>query len=161
MSITIRTIQLTDNADLAKIIRTSLKEFNANKPGTVYFDDATDRLFETFTTTPNSIYFVAEQDGKVLGGGGVYPTENLPEKTCELVKMYLTKSARGLGLGRMLIERCMNAAKQLGYDKMYLETMPELINAIKLYRLYGFQNLNHSLGNSGHNGCGIWMLKDL
>jgi putative acetyltransferase len=161
MSITIRPIQLTDNAEMANIIRTSLEEFNANKPGTVYFDNATDHLFEIFATTPNSIYFVVEQEEKIFGGGGVFPTENLPDKTCELVKMYLTKSARGLGLGRMLIEHCMSAAKQLGYDKMYLETMPELINAIKLYQLYGFQNLNHSLGNSGHCGCGIWMLKEL
>lgn len=161
MSVTIRTIQPSDNAALAKIIRSALEEFKANKPGTVYFDDATDHLFETFITTPNSIYFVAEQDGAILGGGGIFPTENLPDKTCELVKMYLTKSARGLGLGRMLIERCMSAAKQMGYEKMYLETMPELSNAIKLYQLYGFQNLTHLLGNSGHCGCGIWMLKEL
>jgi putative acetyltransferase len=161
MSITIRTIQASDNAALAKIIRTSLEEFNANKPGTVYFDNSTDKLFETFITTPNSIYFVVEQDGKILGGGGIFPTADLPEKTCELVKMYLTKSARGLGFGRMLIERCMDAAKQLGYEKIYLETMPELIQAVKLYQLYGFQYINHSLGNSGHCGCGIWMLKEL
>jgi len=44
----IRTIEQADNITLAKIIRDTLKEFNANKPGTVYFDERTDHLFEEF-----------------------------------------------------------------------------------------------------------------
>ena len=44
----IRKIEPTDNNALAKIIRDALTEFKANKPGTVYFDDSTDHLFELF-----------------------------------------------------------------------------------------------------------------
>ena len=44
----IRKIEPTDNEALAKIIRDALTEFKANKPGTVYFDDSTDHLYELF-----------------------------------------------------------------------------------------------------------------
>ncbi len=160
-TIIIRTIEPTDNAILASIIRTSLEEFNANKPGTVYFDETTDNLYQLFSSTDKSIYFVAEENGKILGGGGIFPTENLPEGFCELVKMYLTKNARGKGLGRKMLEHCLQAAKDLGYTTVYLESMPELSTALKVYEKLGFEYINFSLGRSGHCGCDIWMQKKL
>ena len=156
----LRTIQPGDNAVLAKIIRNSLEEFNANKPGTVYFDDTTDNLSIVFTVA-KSIYFVAEENGIILGGSGVYPTANLPEGTCELVKLYLSPAARGKGIGKLLMEQCFAAAKNFGYKKMYLETMPELIIAVPMYEKMGFSYLDMPQGNSGHCGCDIWMIKDL
>ena len=87
--IRIRTIKQEDNPSLARVIRETLKEFGANHPGTVYYDESTDHLFEVFRDCPGSMYFIAEHDGKVVGGGGIYPTEGLPPDTCELVKMYL------------------------------------------------------------------------
>lgn len=160
MSINIRPIEQRDNRSLAIIIRESLAEFGANKPGTVYYDSTTDALYELFKT-PGSIYFVAEEDDKLLGGGGIFPTDGLPGKTCELVKMYLHKDARGKGLGRTLIEHCLQWAKQNGYEQVYLETMPELKQALKVYELFGFEYLDGPLGNSGHFGCDRWMLKQL
>ncbi|MDE3235469.1 MAG: GNAT family N-acetyltransferase [Bacteroidota bacterium] len=159
--IIIREIARGDNAALAKIIRSSLEEFNANKPGTVYFDDSTDHLFELFQSTPGSQYFVALQDGILLGGAGIFPTQGLDEDTCELVKMYLSKDARGKGLGRKMIDTCLLAAKEKGFRKMYLETMPELRKAVTVYEKFGFSYLNAPLGNTGHSGCDIWMLKVL
>ena len=159
-TIIIRTILPEDNRALAKIIRNSLEEFKANKPGTVYFDDTTDNLSEVFKT-PDSIYFVAEADGVLLGGGGIYPTQNLPAGTCELVKLYLSNAARGKGIGKLLMEKCFTAAKDLGYKKMYLETMPELNIAVPMYEKMGFTYLQSPQGNSGHGGCDIWMIKDL
>jgi putative acetyltransferase len=159
-NITIRKIQAADNAALAKIIRNSLEEFKANKPGTVYFDDSTDNLSEIFKQL-NSSYFVAEENGIILGGGGIYPTQNLPAATCELVKLYLGAAARGKGIGKLLMESCFTAAKNMGYTKMYLETMPELNIAVPMYEKLGFSYLTAPQGNSGHCGCDIWMIKDL
>jgi putative acetyltransferase len=158
--IIIRNIQPSDNAPLAKIIRNALEEFKANKPGTVYFDDTTDNLCEVFTTA-KSVYFIAEEKGIIIGGGGIYPTQNLPGDTCELVKLYLSKAARGKGIGKLLMEKCFTAAFELGYKKMYLETMPELTIAVPLYEKMGFSYLQAPMGNSGHDGCHIWMIKDL
>ena len=156
----IRTIEPGDNAALAKIIRDTLKEFKANKPNTVYYDDRTDHLFEEFAT-PNSIYFVAEENGIIIGGGGIYPTDKLPGGTCELVKLYLAPAARGRGIGKLLLEKSLAAARSMGYKKVYLESMPELTIAIPLYEKYGFTHLSGPQGNSGHCGCDVWMIKDL
>jgi putative acetyltransferase len=159
-TVIIRNILPSDNKTLAKIIRNSLEEFKANKPGTVYFDDTTDNLSEVFKAA-GSIYFIAEADGVLLGGGGIYPTQNLPVGTCELVKLYLSTTARGKGIGKLLMEKCFTAAKDLGYKKMYLETMPELNIAVPMYEKMGFTYLASPQGNSGHGGCDIWMIKDL
>ncbi len=157
----IRHIEPNDNAAIATIIRQSLEEFGANKPGTVYFDDSTDHLFELFRDTPHSVYLVAIQNNELVGGAGIYPTHGLPDYTCELVKMYLHKDVRGIGLGRQMIDACLSWAKNNGFTEVYLETMPELRKAVTVYEKFGFTYLNAPLGNSGHNGCDIWMKKEL
>ncbi len=157
----IRPIQQKDNQSIAVIIRTALTEFGANKPGTVFYDDSTDHLFELFQSAPNSAYFIAEINGSIIGGAGIYPTEGLPNNTCELVKMYLSKEARGKGLGRKMIDQCLQVAKTKGFTQVYLETMPELKKAVAVYEQFGFNYLDGPMGNSGHNGCDIWMIKPI
>jgi putative acetyltransferase len=156
----IRHIQPSDNAALATIVRDSLAEFGANKPGTVYYDPTTDALYELFQS-PRSLYLVAEEDNQLLGGAGIFPSPGLPGGVCELVKMYLNKNARGKGLGRLLINKCLEEAKNLGYKSVYLETMPELGKAVSVYEKFGFRYLTGPMGNTGHFGCDVWMIKDL
>lgn len=156
----IRLIAPEDNAVLATIIRNALTEFKANKPGTVYFDNSTDHLFELFQTDMG-IYHVAVLNDEVIGGGGIFHTAGLDANTCELVKMYLSPAARGKGLGKLLMAQCLKTAEEKGYKKIYLETMPELVVAVPMYEKFGFKYLEAPLGNSGHDGCEIWMLKTL
>jgi putative acetyltransferase len=158
--IQIRTIEPGDNAFLSTIVKDTLAEFGANHPGTVYYDPTTDHLSEVFQKE-GSVYFVALLGGKIIGGGGIYPTDGLDPDTCELVKMYLLPEARGLGLGRTLIQKCLEFAKNAGYKKVYLESMPELKKALKVYARFGFEYLSGPMGNSGHTGCSLWMLKQL
>jgi len=158
--ITIRDLRKEDNPALAKVVKDTLAEFGANHPNTVYYDPTTDTLFEVFQT-PRSKYFLAELNNKIVGGGGIYPTDGLPPDTCELVKMYLLPEARGFGLGRTLIEKCIEAAAENGFKKIYLETMPELKQALSVYEKFGFEYLNGPIGNSGHTGCSLWMLKKI
>jgi len=156
----IRGIKSADNPFLARIVKDTLAEFGANHPGTVYYDPTTDALFELFQQE-GAAYFVAELNGKIVGGGGIYPTEGLPEATCELVKMYMLPEGRGSGLGRTLIEKNLAWAKEAGYKQVYLETMPELKQALKVYAKFGFEYLKGPMGNRGHTGCSLWMLKRL
>lgn len=160
LPVTIRTIQPADNQALAVIIRNALAEFGANKPGTVYYDTTTDALYELFQKQ-GSIYFVAEENNQLIGGAGIYPSPGLPPDTCELVKMYLSPVARGKGTGKMLIEKALQFASDTGYRKVYIETMPELRKAMSVYEKFGFRYLDGPLGNTGHFGCEIWMLKEL
>lgn len=158
--VVIRPIQKNDNPHIAKIIRTTLEEFGANKPGTVYFDASTDHLFELFQTK-GSGYFIAEVNGEMMGGGGYFHSDGLPEDTCELVKMYLKSKCRGKGIGAAIILKSMEDAKKNGFTKMYLETMPELKQAIAAYEKFGFEYLKEPMGNTGHHGCSVWMCKQL
>lgn len=158
--IIIRPIEPSDNSQLAVIIRNTLAEFGANHPGTVYYDPTTDALYELFRQ-PRSAYFVAVKGNLILGGGGIFPTEGLPIDTCELVKMYLVPEARGIGLGKAIIVNCFKTAKELGFGKIYLETMPELKQALIVYEKFGFRYLDGPMGNSGHFGCERWMIKSL
>jgi putative acetyltransferase len=159
-NVVIRPILPTDNKDLAAIVRNTLAEFGANHAGTVYYDPTTDNLFELFQKE-KSIYYVALVNGEIVGGAGIFPSAGLPEKTCELVKMYLNKNARGQGLGKLLIEKCIHFATEQEYKHIYLETMPELKKAMSVYEKFGFYYLKGPMGNTGHFGCDVWMMKDI
>ena len=156
----IRPIQPADNPAIAAIIRNTLTEFGVNGPGTAYHDAATDDMYGSFQL-PGRRYHVGLLDGQIVGGGGIYPSTGLPEGVCELVKMYLNPNARGHGLGKQLLETCLDFARQAGYRQVYIETMPELEKAVSIYERFGFHHLDNAMGNTGHYGCTIFMLKDL
>ena len=75
--------------------------------------------------------------------------------------MYLLPEARGIGLGKKIIEECLAFAKENGYSQVYIESMPELENALKVYEKFGFKYISAPLGNTGHHGCEKWMLRSL
>jgi putative acetyltransferase len=156
----IRPIRPEDNPSLASIIRATFKEFHLDKPGTAFYDKALDDMY-SFFQTPGSRYHVGLVDGHIAGGGGIYPSTGLPPAICELVKMYLDPSIRGKGLGSLLLEECLQTARQFGYRQVYIETMPEFGKAISLYEKRGFLHLDGALGNTGHYTCSVWLLKDL
>jgi putative acetyltransferase len=160
MSFLIRSILPSDNKEIAAIIRDTLAEFGANHPGTVFYDPTTDTMYENFQRA-RAAYNIAERDGRIVGGAGIYPTDGLPADTCELVKMYLLPEARGSGLGKQLIQLCLEQAKAMGYTNVYLESMPELKQALNVYAKFGFDYLKGPMGNSGHTGCSLWMLKKI
>lgn len=160
MNYIIREIQPQDNEALAKMIRSVLTEFGANREGTVFTDPSTDALYELFQT-PLSKYFVAFEGERLVGGSGIFPSEGMPDNCTELVKLYVDQTARGTGLGKLLMVKSIEAAKELGYGEIYLETLPELHLAVGLYERMGFQYMKMPYGNTGHFACDLWMHKFL
>lgn len=158
--ISFRNIEQKDNKEVAGLIRKVFREFKIDRPGTVYFDPTTDSLYELFQT-PGSIYWIAEVCGRMAGGCGIFPTPGLPDGYAELVKFYLLAPWRGKGIGKMLMEKCIESAREMGYLHIYLESLPELEKAVSMYVRSGFRFIGNSLGDSGHFGCNIWMVKDL
>ncbi len=158
--VSLRHIEEKDNAEIAALIRKVFREFKIDRPGTVYFDPTTDDLFRLFQT-PGSVYWIALDGEVIIGGCGIYPTPALPKGCVELVKFYLAAEYRGKGIGRLLMEKSIVSAREMGYRQIYLESMPELGKAISMYEKAGFRSINHPMGNSGHFGCDIWMLLDL
>lgn len=160
MNIIFRKLEKKDNRELAELIRNVFREFKIDCPGTVYFDPTTDDLYSLFKKS-GSLYWVAEEDGKIIGGCGIFSTPGLPIGCAELVKLYLTSAQRGKGLGKQLLERSIESARTFGYTQLYLESIPEFKKAIGLYEKEGFKFISDPMGDSGHFGCNIWMLKNL
>lgn len=160
MEITIKQIEEKENVSTAKMIRDVFIELNAPQKGTVYSDPTTDHLYELFKT-PKSIFFIAKIGEEVVGSCGVYPTEGLTENCAEIVKFYLSKNYRGKGIGKELMQKCFLSAKEFKYKQLYLESLTQFSKAVGIYESLGFIKLNEPLGNTGHNSCDIWMLKEL
>ncbi len=85
----------------------------------------------------NGIFDLLEnEDGQIIATVGLY---NIDSETCELRKMYLLKSERGKGYGKLLLDHALVKARELGYKKVILETASALKEAIALYEKYGFK----------------------
>lgn len=159
-NINIRKVEQFDNEALARLIRDIFVEYDAPREGTVYSDPTTSDLYELFKTE-GSVLWIAEINENIAGCCGVYPTQGLPEGCAELVKFYLMPTARGKNLGQALFNHSINSAREMGYSKLYLESLPQFSRAVSMYKKMGFKSLNEPLGNSGHSSCNIWMLRDL
>jgi putative acetyltransferase len=156
----IRSIERTDNAATADVIRLVLIELGVPKVGTAYEDKSLDAMFENYEKD-KATYFVVEEDGKVIGGAGISHLDNHNGNVCELQKMYFLPLARGRGIGTKMIDLCLNQAREYGYEQCYIETMSYMKAAQKLYRTYGFEYLEGPIGDTGHYSCGVHMILDL
>jgi putative acetyltransferase len=121
--IVIREIQSNDNQQIAEVIREVFVVDDYPKTGTAFADKQLDFMFETYDKA-RAIYFVIENDGKIIGGAGISQLKNSQENICELQKMYFLNEARGKGLGFKIIQMCLEKAKEFGFEKCYLETLP-------------------------------------
>ena len=160
MNYIIREIEPKDNLKIAAVIRNVFEELDAPKVGTAYADPHLNTLFEVYQKD-NEIYFVLENDEIILGGCGIGNLVDAEIKICELQKMYLANEARGKGIAKELMQKCLIFAKQVGYDKCYIETLPFMKDAQKLYVKSGFTYIDGPLGATGHTTCDVFMIKDL
>ncbi|GLB49756.1 GNAT family N-acetyltransferase [Neptunitalea lumnitzerae] len=156
----IREIAPEDNAAVAQLIRGVFDELEIPKTGTAYEDASLDKMYTAYEL-PKHIYFVVGHEGIVVGGAGIAPLANGDGSVCELQKMYFAKEARGKGIGSKMMEQCLAYAKKVGFKKCYIETMPFMHDAQKLYKKFDFKYLDAPMGCTGHTSCPVWMLKDL
>lgn len=79
---------------------------------------------------------VTDAAGRIVGCGGLLPED---AQTAEIRKMYLLPAARGHGLGGALLRRLIARARQMGCQRVHLETAAPLKQAIALYKRFGFE----------------------
>lgn len=156
----IREIKPEDNQQVKELIRNVLVEMGVPKVGTAYEDKALDDMTQTYEAE-NMIYMVVEENSKIIGSAGIAPLTGEEEKICELQKMYFLPEARGRGIGMEMITKCLDFARAHGFEKCYIETLPYMENARKLYNKNGFEVIEKPLGNTGHYNCTVFMIKDL
>jgi putative acetyltransferase len=111
--------------------------------------------------TPRSAYFVVEDAGFVVGGAGIGRLADARFEVCELRKMYVLPSARGQGVGTLLLRHCLRVARGFGYQICYLETLSGMSAARHLYERTGFRPLSQALGATGHAACDRWFALEL
>ena len=153
----IRPIEPKDNPQVESVIRTCLIEFGGNREGTAWCDPYLGRFSEVYEK-PGSEYWVVENEqGKVVGGSGIGP---LTKEVCELQKMYLLPEVRGIGVGKKLMELCLDFAKQ-HYKKCYIETFGNMLAANHFYQKFGFCKLEQPFLQTEHFSCDVWYIKEL
>jgi putative acetyltransferase len=130
-------LRLANNKDcesVARLVYGVLIEYGL-KPDPGCTDTDLRDIESSYFDRGGTFYVLEEEDGSVIGAYGLYPMD---ERTCELRKMYLDKAHRGKGLGKLLLEDGLSKARQLGFERMILETASVLKEAIALYKSYGF-----------------------
>lgn len=75
--------------------------------------------------------------GEALGCVGLRPID--PPGCCEMKRLYVSPQARGLRLGKALVDAVVAEAQRIGYREIRLDTLPTMDEAIALYRKLGFK----------------------
>jgi len=151
----VRPLEQKDNPAVRDIIRTVMPEFGASGQGFAIHDSEVENMYAAYTQA-RCAYFVFEENGKIVGGGGVAPLQGGDPDTCELKKMYFLPEGRGKGLGQAVLTECLKAAKAIGFKICYLETFNTMHGAMKLYERNGFQKIDGPLGSTGHFSCDVF-----
>ena len=137
-NITIRSASNQDEERITALVSNVLAEFGLQID--LEETDADLRDIESSYLQAGGVFEVIEDEqGNLLGTVGLYPID---ESTCELRKMYFVPKARGLGLGKHILERAIARAVELGFERIVLETASVLKAANHLYVKYGFRPLN-------------------
>ena len=98
-------------------------------------DTATE--FATFPAVYDAL-FLARVDGEAMGACGIKPFR---DGICELKRLYVLPQGRGHGLGRKLTEMAITEARELGYNRIYLDTDRGLTHANTIYEALGFTDI--------------------
>lgn len=97
-----------------------------------------DRIYDSQAAAFLCLYHRETQE--IIGGAGLgsFAGLNPEDKIGEIRELFVRPSYRNLGLGRKLLEACLSNAKTMNYQRIYLETTPEMINAQRLFKSFGF-----------------------
>jgi len=134
-SISIRSATNADREDIQKLVFSVLAEYDLPPDLNGTDRDLTD--IEANYMARGGLFEVLEDDaGNVIGTIGLYP---LDDETIEHRKMYFKPEIRGRGLGKKILARTIENARNLGYMRVYLETAYVLEQAVHLYEKFGFR----------------------
>lgn len=88
---------------------------------------------------PEGRLFLALADKQLAG---CIALRKLEEGVCEMKRLFVKEDFRGMGLGKLLIEKLIAEARLSGYNKMRLDTYPpKMAKAVKIYQSYGFREV--------------------
>ncbi len=94
-------------------------------------------------------------EGKIIGAVAI---KEMDKCCCELKSLYLLERYHGKGYGKSLLQRAITYAKEIGYEKIYLDSLSTSIKAIALYRKAGFVDTERYNQNERSD---VFMMLDL
>lgn len=158
MKLSIRPMRREDNAAYLSVIQECVREFG-------YFDSpyitdpAESDIMRNYTDQRSRMYVVEDEEGRIMGGGGFNPVKGKSD-FCEIKQVYFSPRIRGLGMGKMLLARLMMESANFGFRAHYIETVPEMAAAIRLYESMGFTRCLR-VRTDGHNCCSVFMQRPI
>ena len=120
--------------------RTLFEEYAAGLAVDLCFQGFADEL-ETLSRMygpPGGVLLLAETADGLAGCVAVRPMDGA---VCELKRLYVRSRYRGTGLGRRLAETALQAAREMGYTRIRLDTLPQMQAAQRLYEDLGFHDI--------------------
>lgn len=88
---------------------------------------------------PTGAFLLAGEDGAYFGCVGL---RRIDDAACEMKRLYVAPTGRGKGVGRLLAERIVTAAKTLKYSRVRLDTLHDMKTAQALYATMGFKSID-------------------
>jgi len=85
------------------------------------------------------VFILVYKDGEVAGGVGL---RRISANSCKIKRLFVYKEFRGKNIGYKLIERVIKEAKSMNYKTIKLDTLVSMKKAIKLYKKFGFKEIN-------------------
>jgi len=101
------------------------------------YDDEVANLEHKYAPPAGALY-IALIDGEAAGCVGI---KKINDTDCELKRLYVRPRYRGRGLGSTLTRLAIQRAKEIGYKAMFLDTLPGLQSAVKMYKGLGFEEI--------------------
>ena len=121
-----------------------LREYADSLDTDLCFQDFESELLELpgQYAAPRGVFFLATVAGQVAGCCALRPLDEVDyPNACEMKRLYVRPAYRGSGLGRLLAERVLDAARQEGYDSILLDTLSDMESARALYEDLGFEEV--------------------
>jgi carbonic anhydrase len=136
MTVTLRILSANDTAALEQV-----RQYFRNYAAWLGVDLSYQNFDQEMASLPGAYaepegrLFFAEVDGRPAGCVGI---RAFSEGICEMKRLYVTPEERGLGIGRRLAVAAIKTARQIGYKRLLIDTLPNMRMAVKLYRELGF-----------------------
>lgn len=103
------------------------------------FENELEQINIQYSKPSGGLYIIIDNEtGESVGCIGIRKFEN---KIAELKRMYVKDSHRNKGLGKKLLHKAIKLAKELRYEKIYLDTLDSMKTAIALYKSNGFREI--------------------
>ena len=130
-------IRQADNRDrdvVTTLVFSVLREYGLDPDPEGIDRDLTD-IEQAYSAQGGAMFVLESESGTIMGSYGLYPVS---DTACELRKMYLLAEHRGQGLGKRMLEDAIAMARRMGFSELVLETASVLVEAIALYKSFGF-----------------------